>query len=257
MGGTWGHGREASRKVVARLAIKPHKTWEKARKAIVSFFGFKKNNLTSQETINSSSSNALDATREDLSNQKSNSHVTHHMYYYLCNPNSLPHMSFPRPVTSKSRGICQYYDSPRGCFSGNRCKFLHGVPVQELGQNVQPLLTPYDQAKECRYYQRGVFPGSPRSNQINSNLLGFCKRGELCWFKHVDSHHNQTNILEEDDQLCSVCFEKPVTFGLLGALFIKLLIHSSHIHSYIPEGCNHIFCIGVPSLVLSFGWRSI
>ncbi|EDR05631.1 uncharacterized protein LACBIDRAFT_294785 [Laccaria bicolor S238N-H82] len=103
-------------------------------------------------------------------------------------------MSFPRPVTSKSRGICKYYNSPRGCFSGDSCKFLHG---EEPGQNVQPLLTPYDQAKQCRYYQHG-----------------FCKRGELCWFKHVDPH--QTNILEEEDQLCSVCFEKPVTFGLLG-----------------------------------------
>lgn len=111
-------------------------------------------------------------------------------------------------MTHHSRGICRYYNAQRGCFAGNSCKFLHGVPVQELAQNDQPLLTPYDQAKECRYYQRG-----------------FCKRGELCWFKHVDSHHNQANILEEEDQLCSVCFEKPVTFGLL-------------------EGCNHIFCIG-------------
>ncbi|KAJ7245147.1 hypothetical protein B0H12DRAFT_790343 [Mycena haematopus] len=108
-------------------------------------------------------------------------------------------MSTPtsRPVTSKARGICKYYTTDRGCFAGAKCKFLHG-PVATH--------TPYDQAKICRFYANG-----------------FCKRGAKCWFAHTKGKEKEIDIDEEDD-LCSICFDKPVTYGLL-------------------TGCNHIFCI--------------
>lgn len=63
-----------------------------------------------------------------------------------------------RPVTSKARGICKYYTTERGCFSGDGCKFLHSVPNQEEGrrENEQPLLTPYDQTKRCKFFDQGI-----------------------------------------------------------------------------------------------------
>ncbi|KAM6496926.1 hypothetical protein JOM56_007399 [Amanita muscaria] len=127
-----------------------------------------------------------------------------------------------RPSTSKPRGICKYYNTPRGCFAGDNCKFLHGDP-SALSHRTHPdtpdgcvspqvVLTPYDSAKICRYYANG-----------------YCKRGVDCWFRHVikpptTNTTNSSELEEEEDLVCSVCLEKPVTFGLLG-------------------GCSHVFCI--------------
>ncbi|EIN06144.1 hypothetical protein PUNSTDRAFT_145475 [Punctularia strigosozonata HHB-11173 SS5] len=102
-------------------------------------------------------------------------------------------MSFPssadRPATSKPRGICRFYSTSRGCLNPG-CKFLHGE---------NEVLTPYDRNKVCKFF-----------------ASGFCKRGDRCWFRHI--------IPEANDEPCSICLEKPVTYGLLTA-------------------CSHIFCI--------------
>lgn len=108
-------------------------------------------------------------------------------------------MSNVRPATSKARGICKYYNTPRGCFAGKSCKFLHGAGEQ---------LTPYDSSKTCRFY-----------------AAGYCKRGADCWFVHalpqVASSGSSVppGAAEEEDEidsLCCICYEKPVTYGLLG-----------------------------------------
>jgi hypothetical protein len=52
-----------------------------------------------------------------------------------------------RQVTSKSRGICRYYNTSRGCFAGDDCKFKHGEHEK---------LTPYDKSKACRYFTAGA-----------------------------------------------------------------------------------------------------
>ncbi|KAJ7115817.1 hypothetical protein C8R44DRAFT_628578 [Mycena epipterygia] len=109
---------------------------------------------------------------------------------------SHPSASTSRPVTSKSRGICKYYTTERGCFAGRSCKFLHGQVATH---------TPYDEAKTCRFY-----------------AAGFCKRGAQCWFSHAKGKEKE--VIDDEDDLCSICFEKPVTYGLL-------------------TGCSHIFCI--------------
>ncbi|KAA1468815.1 hypothetical protein DENSPDRAFT_771943 [Dentipellis sp. KUC8613] len=108
-----------------------------------------------------------------------------------------------RPSTSKPRGICKYYTSPRGCFQGDRCKFLHGE---------QETLTPYDKSKTCRYFAQG-----------------YCKRGADCWFRHVVPDANTPGAahapppMTADATICGICLEEPTTFGLL-------------------SGCSHIFC---------------
>ncbi|KAJ7801903.1 hypothetical protein B0H14DRAFT_2894298 [Mycena olivaceomarginata] len=104
--------------------------------------------------------------------------------------------SSSRPSTSKPRGLCKYYTTERGCFNGNKCKFLHGPAATH---------TPYDRAKTCRFY-----------------AAGFCKRGAQCWFSHVKGKEKE--VIDDEDDLCSICFDKPDTYGLL-------------------TGCSHIFCI--------------
>ena len=76
-------------------------------------------------------------------------------------------------------------NTSRGCFAGDRCKFLHGAVER---------LTPYDKSKVCRFY-----------------AAGYCKNGECCWFRHVDPPK-----ASEEEDLCSICYDKPVTYGLLG-----------------------------------------
>ncbi|KAH9839855.1 uncharacterized protein C8Q71DRAFT_744529 [Rhodofomes roseus] len=112
-----------------------------------------------------------------------------------------------RPATSKSRGICLYYNTPRGCYAGDKCKFLHGEAER---------LTPYDKNKPCHYYAKG-----------------YCRHGVDCWFKHVDpnppnataSTSTSQPAEEAEELVCCICYEKLVTFGLL-------------------EGCSHVFCVG-------------
>ncbi|TFK51721.1 hypothetical protein OE88DRAFT_1629053 [Heliocybe sulcata] len=114
-----------------------------------------------------------------------------------------------RPATSKPRGVCKYYNTPRGCFAGDKCRFLHGDAET---------LTPYDRSKTCVYY-----------------AAGYCRRGDQCWFKHVAP--GKVNLAESSGSAkveqvvaegladeCSICYEKPTTYGLL-------------------VGCSHVFCI--------------
>ncbi|KAG6381587.1 hypothetical protein JVT61DRAFT_181 [Boletus reticuloceps] len=120
-----------------------------------------------------------------------------------------------RPVTSKSRGICRYYTTPRGCFAGDDCKFLHGADEK---------LTPYDKAKVCRYYARGM-PNALLSTVFPDAIQGHCTRGDQCWFRHdlakvaLDDERIQFNA-----EACCICLEKPTTYGLL-------------------TDCSHIFCL--------------
>ncbi|KAI0091689.1 hypothetical protein BDY19DRAFT_885434 [Irpex rosettiformis] len=113
-------------------------------------------------------------------------------------------MPHTRPVTSRPRGVCRFYNSSTGCLAGRTCKFLHG----------DDKLTPFDKAKTCKFF-----------------VAGFCKRGADCWFVHEQpqssSPPQEQNLTDDqpDDELCCICLEKPLTFGLL-------------------SGCSHMFCVG-------------
>ncbi|KAF9078074.1 hypothetical protein BDP27DRAFT_1441384 [Rhodocollybia butyracea] len=108
-----------------------------------------------------------------------------------------------RPSTSKARGICKYYNTPRGCYAANHCKFLHGDPKLDQGTNSR--LTPFDQAKTCRFFAKG-----------------FCKHGDKCWFLHIPPETGPQ--VDPVDETCAICLEKPSLYGLL-------------------TGCSHVFCI--------------
>ncbi|KAI0343247.1 hypothetical protein BDW22DRAFT_1329630 [Trametopsis cervina] len=102
-------------------------------------------------------------------------------------------MTDTRPVTSKARGVCRYYNTSTGCRAGNSCKFLHG----------EEKLTPFDKSKICKFY-----------------AAGFCKRGATCWFVHAQpdaapTQDPDTGVASEDD-VCCICIEKPTTYGLMG-----------------------------------------
>lgn len=158
--------------------------------------------------------------------------------------------SSERPITSKSRGICKYYTTPRGCFAGSQCKFLHGDPEHHNSREPKPLLTPYDESKRCRYYAKGLHDIS-RLYYFPTDVptSGFCRRGEQCWFKHIaddlPSPLNNAGNQDEDQQNepCSICFEMPVTYGLLCA-FPGLCSRIPSNRSALA-GCSHIFCITV------------
>ncbi|KAG1741128.1 hypothetical protein EDB19DRAFT_1706492 [Suillus lakei] len=95
-----------------------------------------------------------------------------------------------RPVTSKPRGICRYYNTSRGCYAGDDCKFLHGAEEK---------LTPYDKSKVCRYY-----------------IQGHCTRGTRCWFRHeLVKVPLDEELKYFDENMCNICMEKPQTYGLL------------------------------------------
>src|ERR1700730_19426238 len=105
-----------------------------------------------------------------------------------------------RPITSKARGICKYYDVSRGCFAGDKCKFLHGQTER---------LTQYDKAKTCRYF-----------------AAGFCKHGDKCWFIH-----EMPEADVESADVCAICLEKPATYALLSCCSHTFCIEVWFFHS--------------------------
>jgi E3 ubiquitin-protein ligase makorin len=142
-----------------------------------------------------------------------------------------------RPSTSKPRGICKYYETPRGCFAGKECKFLHGQDEK---------LTPYDKNKTCRYYRAGASPSisltSDTGALTDAMLAGYCKRGDRCWFLHVDGSEGPS--LPGSDAECIICYDRPVTYGLMGAF--ESDIHECFISdNRILDGCSHVLCVQV------------
>jgi E3 ubiquitin-protein ligase makorin len=149
-----------------------------------------------------------------------------------------------RPATSQSRGTCRYYTTPRGCFAGDKCKFTHADP-QQAAAATSPILTPYDRAKRCKYYANGMsgIECCSTTDRDTSIISGFCKRGENCWFLHVIDSPREAE--SDEDELCSICFERPTTFGLLSASLLSRLYCLGYSSRGYTAGCSHVFCVKV------------
>ena len=80
-------------------------------------------------------------------------------------------------------------------------------------------------------------PGSMRSD----HAAGYCRRGDSCWFKHVKPASSQVTLEDAvEDDPCSICFEKPTTYGLLGEW--RIWSWGQHTNRS-SGGCSHVFCL--------------
>lgn len=56
-----------------------------------------------------------------------------------------------------------------------------------------------------------------RERRVTRWPIGYCKRGEGCWFKHSLPKSAEPVVDEEEEpEPCSICFDTPTTYGLLG-----------------------------------------
>ena len=143
-----------------------------------------------------------------------------------------------RPSTSRPRGICKYFETPRGCFAGKNCKFLHGQEEK---------LTPYDKNKTCRYYRAGAFlpaallVASDTGALTDELCIGYCKRGDKCWFLHVNGSEEPGPPASGAE--CIICYDEPVTYGLMGVS--RKIAHESFVSDDGLDGCSHVLCVQV------------
>lgn len=70
---------------------------------------------------------------------------------------------------------------------------------------------------------------------------GYCKRGDKCWFLHVDGSEEPSP--SGSDAECIICYDKPVTYGLMGAS--QMAIHENPISDNRLDGCSHVLCVQV------------
>ncbi|KDQ13084.1 hypothetical protein BOTBODRAFT_402402 [Botryobasidium botryosum FD-172 SS1] len=122
----------------------------------------------------------------------------------------------------KSTPVCLFFGTPRGCFNGDSCRFLH-TKVDDASAAAKPaeLAIPIP----CRYF-----------------AAGYCYRGDACRFKHGTANAASSSsaappasapspsepasqVDDEEPNACAICFEdEPKQYGLL-------------------DGCSHAFCL--------------
>ncbi|KAH9924769.1 uncharacterized protein B0H18DRAFT_1011117 [Fomitopsis serialis] len=99
-------------------------------------------------------------------------------------------MNGERPVTSKARGTCRYYNSPRGCYAGNKCKFLHGEAEK---------LTPTTRTRRADTTPMATAAVHADPGPTNAAV----------------STSAPPPAEDVEEPFCCICYEKPVTYGLL------------------------------------------
>ena len=79
--------------------------------------------------------------------------------------------------------------------------------------------------------------------------VGFCKRGDKCWFLHVDGSEEPSP--PGSDAECIICYDKPVTYGLMGASgsVIRTKLISDNC---LSDGCSHVLCVQVRITSVNF-----
>jgi hypothetical protein len=100
-------------------------------------------------------------------------------------------------------------------------------------------LTPYDQAKRCRYFDNGIVLCHDLVVAADYPSSGYCKRGEKCWFLHKSDKNHV--VQDDDDEFCSICFEKPAIYGLLGIRSITSFLPFIHVPSQVVAATSSAF----------------
>ena len=76
---------------------------------------------------------------------------------------------------------------------------------------------------------------------MDNMYVGYCKRGDKCWFLHVDGSEEPSP--PGCDAECIICYDKPVTYGLMGAS--QRIIQGNCISDNRLDGCSHVLCVQV------------
>jgi len=71
---------------------------------------------------------------------------------------------------------------------------------------------------------------------------GYCKRGDGCWFLHIDG--SEEPRIPNPDSECIICYDSPVTYGLMGASE-GIIRGSFNSDRQLLDGCSHILCVQV------------
>ena len=72
--------------------------------------------------------------------------------------------------------------------------------------------------------------------------VGYCKRGDRCWFLHVDG--SEEPRIPNPDSECIICYDRPVTYGLMGASE-RVIRASFNSDRQLLDGCSHVLCVQV------------
>jgi E3 ubiquitin-protein ligase makorin len=139
--------------------------------------------------------------------------------------------------------VCRFY-SAGSCRFGASCRFLHSEAAAAAGggdnasnETLAGEIAIPAGAAVCRYFEAGIIEHNCctliRIYFKLSHLGAPCPYGEGCFFRHEDTANVKSTAAEErEDQMCGICMDPVVKFGLL-------------------PGCDHVFC---NSCVVN--WRS-
>ena len=86
------------------------------------------------------------------------------------------------------------------------------------------------------------WPVSDTGTLTDAMRAGYCKRGDKCWFLHVDGSEEPSP--PGSDAECIICYDKPVTYGLMG-VSESIMRASLTSDSHLLDGCSHVLCVQV------------
>ena len=72
--------------------------------------------------------------------------------------------------------------------------------------------------------------------------VGYCKRGDRCWFLHIDGSEEPS--IPNPDSECIICYDRPVTYGLMGASE-RTIRAGFNSDCQLLDGCSHVLCVQV------------
>ena len=88
-----------------------------------------------------------------------------------------------------------------------------------------------------------LLPVSNAEALTDAIYVGYCKHGDKCWFLHADGSEERSPP-SPDAAECIICYDKPVTYGLMGAS--EMVICEGFVSDdELSDGCSHVLCVQV------------